>query len=223
MPSNDTENIYSTEYGGQGAPIPASKISYDNTESGLSATKVQGAIDELVASGASKISYDNTESGLNATKVQGAIDELASFDATLADTYVLENRTVTVTVTADGVKTYDDMFDDLHTALLAAIEELEDDEVLFVNNLYIQSVANMLVNGKPHGYVNSDTTPLIFANSAYITASTVILYSVTINGTNAFSMATMNATPEVTITDKLEGVPANNSIIRLDCLKYKEV
>lgn len=49
MPNNDTENIYATQYGGEGEPIPATKISYNNTASGLSATKVQGAIDELAS------------------------------------------------------------------------------------------------------------------------------------------------------------------------------
>ena len=47
MPSNDTQNIYSTEYGGEGAPIPATKISYDNTTSGLTADDIQEAVDEL--------------------------------------------------------------------------------------------------------------------------------------------------------------------------------
>jgi len=80
MPSNDTQNIYSTEYSGSGAPIPASKISYDNTDSGLQATKVQGAIDELAGDIADlagdDIAYDNTDSGLSATDVQSAIDEI---------------------------------------------------------------------------------------------------------------------------------------------------
>ena len=47
MPSNNTENIYSSEYGGSGQPIDADRIAYDNTTSGLSATDAQGAIDEL--------------------------------------------------------------------------------------------------------------------------------------------------------------------------------
>lgn len=80
MASNDTENIYATEYGGQGEPIPASKISYDNAGSGLQATKVQGAIDELVGNiedlAGDDIAYDNTDSGLTATNVQDAIDEI---------------------------------------------------------------------------------------------------------------------------------------------------
>lgn len=73
----------------------ADEITYDNTTSGLTATNVQTAIDEVdgnvdtVTSGlsnhlsdtsdahdASAISYDNTTSGLIATEVQTAIDEL---------------------------------------------------------------------------------------------------------------------------------------------------
>ena len=58
----------------------ADNIRYSNTVSGLTATDVQGAIDELksgVPTTASDISYDNTSSGLTATDVQDAIDELS--------------------------------------------------------------------------------------------------------------------------------------------------
>lgn len=73
----------------------ASEIDYDNTTSGLTATNVQGAIDEVEgrldtaetgisdhladavdAHDASAISYVNTTSGLAATEVQAAIDEV---------------------------------------------------------------------------------------------------------------------------------------------------
>lgn len=48
MPYNDTENIYSTPFNeGEAQPIPATRIGYDNTDSGLTATDVQGAIDEI--------------------------------------------------------------------------------------------------------------------------------------------------------------------------------
>ena len=87
MPSNNTENILSTPFTeGTGNPIPASRISYDGTTSGLSATDVQAAIDEVVGDiptipatyDADDIVYDNTTSGLTATDAQAAIDEVAS-------------------------------------------------------------------------------------------------------------------------------------------------
>lgn len=69
------------EAGGSGASS-ADKVSYDNTESGLTATDVQGAIDETLekvdAMSASKVSYSNATSGLTATTVQGAIDEVGA-------------------------------------------------------------------------------------------------------------------------------------------------
>ena len=52
----------------------ADQVAYDNTESGLEATDVQGALDEV--SNAGGVSYDNTTSGLTATDVQAAVDEL---------------------------------------------------------------------------------------------------------------------------------------------------
>lgn len=55
----------------------ADDVDYDNTESGLTATDVQDAIDEINSKDAGDISYDNTSSGLTATNVQDAIDEVA--------------------------------------------------------------------------------------------------------------------------------------------------
>lgn len=60
----------------------AEDVPYDNTQSGLMATDVQAAIDELAQGGggggtaASAVSYDNTDSGLAATNVQDALDEV---------------------------------------------------------------------------------------------------------------------------------------------------
>lgn len=53
----------------------AENTSYDNTDSGLTATDTQGAIDEIApALTAEGTSYDNTDSGLTATETQAAID-----------------------------------------------------------------------------------------------------------------------------------------------------
>lgn len=59
----------------------AAGTSYDNTGSGLTATNVQDAIDEVVGdipANAAALSYDNSGSGLTATNVQDAVDELAA-------------------------------------------------------------------------------------------------------------------------------------------------
>ena len=77
----------------------ADHVAYDNTESGLEATDVQGALDEV--SNAEGVSYDNTESGLTATDVQDALDEVSSAIQNYSD--IIVNTTVPgLTVTKTG-------------------------------------------------------------------------------------------------------------------------
>ena len=82
-----------------GAEAVASDVTYDNTGSGLTATNVQDAIDEVkndIPSGyaASAITYNNTISGLTATDVQYAIDELKSLITPAGEVYELTEATV---------------------------------------------------------------------------------------------------------------------------------
>jgi hypothetical protein len=60
----------------------SANVTYDNASSGLTATDVQAAIDEVAQDVSSidsaNVTYDNTTSGLTATDVQAAIDEVAS-------------------------------------------------------------------------------------------------------------------------------------------------
>ncbi|MBR5215967.1 MAG: hypothetical protein IKV80_07065 [Bacteroidales bacterium] len=71
--------------------VEADDVSFDNANTGLSATDVQAAIVEvkgLIPAGpgsvdADDVSYDNTSSGLTATDVQAAIDEVQAEIAAL--------------------------------------------------------------------------------------------------------------------------------------------
>ena len=98
-----------TLIGGSGT-VDAADVSYSNSESGLTATNVQGAIDELkqevedipVVDNASDVNYDNTASGLTANNVQSAIDELCEMSGGSS-----------VSVIADGEKTYRTLFVEL--------------------------------------------------------------------------------------------------------------
>ena len=82
MSSNNTENIYASEYSSASRPIPAEIIAYDNTDSGLTAENVQAAIDEIA----------------------GEVDDIVEMPALPADsvdgTYVLK------ATAADGVISY---------------------------------------------------------------------------------------------------------------------
>lgn len=83
---NESRRIYSWELYeptlSESHTHPATVITYDNSDSGLTADDVQEAIDEIVASitspAAEDVTYDNTTSGLTASDVQAALDELAA-------------------------------------------------------------------------------------------------------------------------------------------------
>lgn len=91
----------------------ASAISYSNATTGLTATTVQAAIDEM-QTGADNLSYDNTFSGLSATNVQGAIDEVdaycdAHFGASDPHTVypaIVQNETISGSWTFGGSLSY---------------------------------------------------------------------------------------------------------------------
>lgn len=107
--------------------IDADDVNYDNSGSGLTATDVQDAIDELKADmpvipasyAASAITYDNTVSGLTAADVQAAIDELAASI----------NPSGSVTVTADGVKSNATLLNGLY-ALIDSSKITKDTRLL---------------------------------------------------------------------------------------------
>ena len=88
--------------------LEADDVGYDNTSSGLTATNVQDAIDEIngkIPQGGSvdadDVTYDNTSSGLTATNVQDAIDELAQ-GGSLPYTVVKSDASVSSAVEASG-------------------------------------------------------------------------------------------------------------------------
>ena len=140
MPTNSTENIYSTEFENDPTPIPSSKIGYDNSESGLEATTVQGAIDELdskikASDEASEITYDNTESELEATNVQGAIDEVAQDMSNLTnDVDILKNNYQLIEMSNDEVlassETYGVFAAHAFDLIKNFISNLNDDEII---------------------------------------------------------------------------------------------
>ena len=94
----------------------AGDVTYDNTGSGLTATNVQDAIDEVKADipsipasyAASAITYNNALSGLSATNVQAAIDELKALIPS-GPTYITTGLTTEPNITLiDGGYYIDD-------------------------------------------------------------------------------------------------------------------
>ena len=140
-----------------GSPA-ADDVSYDNTTSGLQATEVQSAIDELnseidnISLDAEDVSYDNTTSGLQATDVQEAIDELKSD----MDNYVVDADQVDYDNSTSGLQATD---------VQNAIDELKSD----INNIsFWTDVTGTLTAGQ---------TSITLSNAAITTASTIEVFN----------------------------------------------
>ena len=205
MPSNDTENIYATQYGGEGEPIPATKISYDGTGTTIEATNVQDAITEL-------------DTDLQSTK-----DDVSNLKTALRQNYVLADSDVNIEVTADGVKSYSDLLDDLYTAFLAYIAAMEDDELLFLTRMLVQNVATLSPLGKVSGYKNTDVSASPSFTRVELDSSNVVITAVRFGETKKFDRCGITTVPAVTIADKKLDVPTADSKLIVSAHLYKQV
>ena len=129
--------------------VAASAVTYDNTGSGLSATDVQDAIDEVltdIPANAAALSYDNTGSGLSASNVQDAIDELASTAGS------------EVSVTSNGSQTFGQVYDALYALLdltkITAKTVLVDAGSVFQIGNESGLVFNAVDQDSAHAYLN---------------------------------------------------------------------
>lgn len=205
MPSNDTQNIYSTEYSGEGAPIPATKISYDGTGTSIEATDVQNAITEL-------------DTDLQSTK-----DDVGDLKTALQQNYVLANSDVNIEVEADGIKSYSDLLDDLNTAFLAYVAAMDDDELLFLTRAQITGVATLSPLGKVSGYKNTDVDVSPSFTRIELDSTNVVITSFRFGGTKSFLRCGITTVPAVTIADKKSEVPTSGVKLIVSAHLYKQV
>lgn len=191
----------------------ADQIDYDNSVSGITATDVQAAIDEIVnlvlSSGvasfnsrtgavlpaahdydADQVDYDNQSSGLVATDVQAAIDELNTNITGIAK-YTGNH---TVSVPHDGVKTASQVLDELKVALATYVNSKPANyRYQIINcNPYTSSTSAKGYNDEPGmlylgSYVRSDLNFIAASNryfasvNIHTSGSTSILYDMTTN------------------------------------------
>lgn len=112
-------------------------VTYDPATSGLAATDVKAAIDELKTgldnqNEASEIDYDNSTSGLTATDVQAALDEIdGKVDTIEGDTYVnsFNSRTGAVVPASSDYDAVQVDYDNTTSGLTATDTQAAIDEV----------------------------------------------------------------------------------------------
>lgn len=222
MPTNDTENIYSTEFENDPNPIPSSKVGYDNTESGLEATTVQGAIDELdskikASDEASEITYDNTESGLDAENVQDAIDEIAG------DIPDLEGYTVKTieTVLLPNCTTYPSLVENIKSDMEAVISAQPDNERLVILGLSIDGFGFFSYYGSRALWAKNTATTYLSTMFTRVRndASTVVIETMSGTGCKRATIGDSSFVAKDFVVDE----PTNTIVTRVQVLRLKSV
>lgn len=195
MPSNDTENIYATQFGGEGEPIPATKISYDGTGTSIEATNVQNAITEI-------------DTDLQSTK-----EDVTDIKEVLRSGYMLVETNKRISVTADGVKTLGALMTELGAACLTAIQALTDKEILAPTNF---SDGSKDIDALSHGrYTNSSASfnPRFQRIESTSSKTTMYYAMVKATGTSESIKTELITTPTITFTDEGQTVPTNGTNI----------
>ena len=204
MPSNDTENIYATQYGGEGEPIPATKISYDNTTSGLTADDIQEAVDE----------------------VAGEINDVSAVTTKVTNHMLLKPSTSTllnysINVTTDGVKTWGEVLNDLYTAFHAIVTALPNNSRIRPAAVFIQSYGGFL-STYTSGFTNATVNDTSYYEGAHVGASAVYACNILLGETSAFVEWLINGTG-ATSTVKTTDVPDADINVYLNYEIYDKV
>lgn len=204
MPSNDTENIYATQYGGEGEPIPATKISYNNTTSGLTADDVQEAIDE----------------------VAGNINEVSEVTEKVTGHMLLKPSTTTllnysINVTTDGVKTWAEVLQDLYTAFHAIVTALPNGSRIRPAAIFIQNYGGFLAT-YTSGFTNATVNDTSYYEGAHVGASAVYACNVQLGETSTFVEWLIDGTG-ATRTIKSTDVPDSGINVYLNYELYDKV
>ncbi len=127
MPTNNTENIYSTPFNeGEAQPIPASRISYDGTGTSIEATNVQAAITEV-------------DTDLQSTK-----DDVDTLKTELTSAWVISDLGSDITIKGDGTKTLATLMGEMATAIEALKESLADDERIMGKYFSISGIGRFI-------------------------------------------------------------------------------
>lgn len=208
MPSNDTQNVYSTPFNeGEAQPIPASRISYDGTGTSIEATNVQAAITEV------DTDLQSTKDDVN--DIKGELRDMSLNGYAITDFLSVEYTPV-------ENDTYGTSLDALADLMNDVISALEDDEMIVANNIVITSVATLICRNTPHYNTDSNFNAVAFSLNASTTALSIfaaVIYGGSGNSyidklDTATNLAFQNITSNsLTATNKL----------RLSYYKYKKI
>lgn len=148
-----------------------------------------------VISTAAQISYDNTQSGLSATDVQNAIDEVNE---------KIDGK-VLASVTADGVKTYSDILNELYADL--DTDDLTNNATLTFGASSSFNVARIVVKEASNvsfavDYIQRSGSGIIYERYILDTSESKALEGLIMSGS-------------VTFLDRSSSTPANGTVFKI--------
>lgn len=158
----------------------------------------------------------------------GAINELHSDILAIPDVHgleVLDNITGSVTVNADGVKSYSDLCNDLAAALLNKAQSLAAGHFIVIDGIYIGGIANAIVINKV--ILNNASTSFairgleVLMDNSNVIQTYIALSSV--SGGSAIKQAIISVTPAVTIADKVSDVPSADKSLSVYITEYQVI
>lgn len=166
--------------------------------------KVDEALSGLIGPIKSKdVTYSNTDSGLTSTNVQGAIDEVVgaidSVEAKTSNSKIVSFNN-SASATGDGTKTNGALLSEIATSLAGVINGLSDNQYILVNRLTISGVATLIL--KPFYYNDANQLSTLAGLTVGVTASTFTLWCYVNSATILLNKVDTNTSTGVsTVTD----------------------
>ena len=158
----------------------------------------------------------------------GAINEVENEVSGKQDAiqgYIITSLQKVIEITADGVKTFSDLFTEAATALLAAATALDNDETIKITGATVQNVADFKVSAEYYLKNNSVQVNASFDTISVGTTITLMRYVrfSTAASNNRFLNTELTATPAITFNNNLSSVPTSGSKIYIQSMTFKEV
>lgn len=217
--------------GGMVEPVKSEDVTYDGTTSGLSATNVQSAIDEVAGDigdlDGSDIAYDNTASGLTADDVQEAIDEVAGDVTTIATaitgSYVLDS--IGTIEHEPATETYGAAMKDIGNQFKALVEADTTDSIYIPFKLFLAELATTAVALSPATKNNVPDQFYVSGGNSAATLQTIFKGSFKTNNTDGSFGITINngSTSNVSYTDKSADSASTTDKSYLYYFKFKKI
>lgn len=186
-----------TALGGLSEPVKAEDVTYDNTDSGLTATDVQSAIDEL------------------GTSVSG----IGEVTTAVHGNYVSKG-TVDIRVDKEGTDTWGVLFDKLAVKALTEIQALADDERVQI--LGITGSLNLVV-AYPSSFLSNTLTALttFFVGSGVVTNGHTLTTAILRSSGSQMITSTLVSTTQTFGSDRsaVEAGAASYLVLRLHLFK----